>query len=82
MAKKCPITLNNDAVTCFLYDDVEVQVPPIGHLNATHVYVDHKDGKYIVVDENKKDKFETAKEDEKAVHKTDEAKDLKPFFKH
>lgn len=71
MAKKCPITLNNGAVTCFMYGDIEVQAPAIADKNATEVEVEYKDGKYTIVEDKKK---ETVIEDVKTEDKKEDVK--------
>ena len=48
MIRKCPIIINNAAVTVVRFDDVEVQLPAI-HRNATEVNVRFDSGKYTVV---------------------------------
>lgn len=48
MIRKCPIIINNDAVTVVRFGDTEVQFPAI-HRNATGVNVRFDSGKYTVV---------------------------------
>ena len=51
MIKDCKVTINNDVVTCFIYDDVDVQAPAINR-KAETVKADHKGDLYYIVDEN------------------------------
>ena len=51
MVKKCKVIVNNDAVTVFDFNGVEVQVPSIKK-NAAFVNVLFKDGQYKVVEDD------------------------------
>lgn len=51
MVLKCPVLLNNDAVTVIKFNDVEVQIPAIER-QASIVTVRFDNGKYSVVDDN------------------------------
>jgi len=51
MIQKCPVLLNNEAVTVIKYDNVEVQVPSIER-DAQYVNVSFENGKYTVVEDN------------------------------
>jgi len=51
MTKKCRVLINNDLVTVFKYDDIEVQVPSIGK-EADFVNVVKENDRYKVVDDN------------------------------
>jgi len=68
MAKVCPIFLNNEVVTCFKYDDVEVQAPSIHNKDAKTVKAEQKNGTYVIVDDQKK---EAVKEAPKAEPKAE-----------
>lgn len=55
MIQKCPVLLNNDAVTVVSVDGTEVQFPSI-HQTLSSVTVLYKNGKYsIVADDYKED---------------------------
>lgn len=87
MAKKCPITLNNGAVTCVMYGDIEVQLPPIEDRNVAELNVECKDGVFTIVEEEKEKpekeeaKVEDKKQDVKADSKPDYAHGNKSYFK-
>lgn len=51
MIKNCRVLINNDAVTVFEYDGVEVQIPSINR-EARFVKVKFANGEYTVVDDN------------------------------
>lgn len=51
MIKNCNVLINNEAVTVFDYDGIEIQVPSIRR-NAKTIKVLYKNGKYTVVDDN------------------------------
>lgn len=82
MALKCPVILNNDAVTVVKYKNIEIQFPAIGR-DAKYVNVDFADGKYTIVEnkktENKIESFtaETPKEN-KEEKKTTVKEVIKP----
>lgn len=51
MIMKCPVILNNDAVTVFKFNDIDVQVASIKR-QATHVNVLFENGRYTIVADN------------------------------
>ena len=59
MVKKCPVLLNNSAVTVFKYDDISVQAPSINRdANYVNVLFD-KDHFYTIVDDNYEEESRT-----------------------
>ena len=54
MVKRCQVVLNNDAVTVFRLDDIDIQVPAIKR-KAEYVNVLYSDGRYVVVDDDYKE---------------------------
>lgn len=50
MIRECNVIINNDEVTVFVYNGIEVQIPSIHQQEATKIFVDEKDGIYTVVD--------------------------------
>ena len=59
MIQRCPVLLNNDAVTVFQYNDVDVQVRSIGR-KAEYVDVLYENDKYTVLNENEKPSIDIA----------------------
>ena len=55
MVKECPITINNEAVTVAMYDDVAVQFPSIHDKYAQSLKVNYKNNRYTIVDEQKEE---------------------------
>lgn len=52
MAKECPITINNEAVTVCQYDETLIQFPSIHDMKAKTVSVTQKNGRYYVASEH------------------------------
>lgn len=52
MIKECPITINNEAVTVCMYDDVAIQFPSVHDTKKTFLMVEYKNGHYNIVEEN------------------------------
>lgn len=82
MIKNCRVLINNDAVTAFEYDGVEVQIPSIKR-EARFVKVKFDNGKYTVVDDNyvedEPKNFDTKADKKKPFKKTtlnDNAEDV------
>ena len=71
MIKKCKVLINNEAVTVFRYDGVEVQIPSIKR-KANYINVIKKDGNYIVVEDGyvEQTKITTGKQKKKTNKKT------------
>lgn len=59
MIKRCPVLLNNAAVTVVKYDDTDVQLPAVGR-DMKYLEVDFTDGKYEIVDGKQKKVVEKA----------------------
>ena len=53
MIKKCEVLFGNELVTVTKYDDVYIQFPPLSE-QSKFIYVDHKDGKYFIVEDGEK----------------------------
>ena len=56
MVLKCPILLNNEAVTVVDFNGAEVQFPSI-HQSLLSISVLYKDGKYTIVDDDYKEEI-------------------------
>lgn len=51
MVKNCKVLINNEAVTVFDYDGIQVQIPSIKR-TADFINVVKRNGNYFVVDDN------------------------------
>ena len=51
MVKNCKVLINNEAVTVFDYDGIQVQIPSIKR-TADFIKVIKRNGNYIVVDDS------------------------------
>jgi len=78
MVKKCKVILNNDAVTVFQFDGIDIQVPSINR-SAVTVNVKYDKGTYTVVPDDyteapvlKKEKKTTRKIEEETTDVVDE----------
>jgi len=86
MVKKCEVLINNEAVTVINFDGREVQIPSIKN-DIDYVNILYKDGKYIVVGDDYKEKQKVEKIENKPIFKP-ENKDKKttygkkPYKKH
>ena len=55
MIKECIVKLNNEAVTVVAYEDIDIQFPAI-HKEAKTLFVNCENGKYEIVDKDRKPK--------------------------
>lgn len=78
MVVKCPVIINNGVVTVVKYNDIEVQLPFIGD-NIKYVNIDFRDGKYVIVKNNKPEY--TKPVDAKQEKKTTSKEEIKPQYK-
>lgn len=81
MALKCPVILNNDAVTVVKYNDIEIQFPAIGR-DTKYVNVDFANGTYRIVENTKTEKkIESTKAGMPKVDKEEKKTTVKEVIK-
>ena len=69
MIKECPVIINNDALSVVKFDDIDIQLPPLGK-NTKNVNVSFDNGKYSIVKDIKTEKHVEEKTERKEIEKT------------